>query len=291
MVEQAQRWGLAEERYGRMVQRWPVLSVGAALRSKFGVLADYPAQEFERLLSLLEWLAANPASNLYVRQVPVQGLDTKWIEQRAGVVTSLVRALWPEREGTSLHEVCGFRKPPYRVRVRMLCPLLRERVGGLCDIEAPIDELARLPIEPEAVVIVENRETGLALPDISGAVAIMGLGHAASVLGALTWTQTGKTAVYWGDIDTHGYAILSKARRILPGLRSVLMDEATLLSARSLWGHEPMQCADVDTEYLLDDERATYEGLRSQAWGVNVRLEQERLPWGVSVRAVKEACR
>jgi len=38
-----------------------------------------------------------------------------------------------------------------------------------------------------------------------------------------TWVQN-TDAVYWGDVDTHGYVILDRARRILPGLKSVLMD-------------------------------------------------------------------
>lgn len=210
-VGQAGRWSTAAERYQRMPSRWPLLGEGNALASKFDVLADYAIEDFDRLMSLLAWLEVNPKSGLYLRQLPVEGLDTKWLEKRTGLVSTLLRALRvavPDDE-SDFHELCGLRKPAHRVRVRLLCPSLRTLVGGLCDIEAPVGELARVPIAPRAVIIAENLETGLALPDVPGAVVVMRLGNAVSALGTLPWLQSAD-AVYWGDIDTHGFAILGK---------------------------------------------------------------------------------
>ena len=188
----------------------------------------------------------------------------------------------------TFHDLCGLRKPAHRLRVHVLCPELRKSIGGLRDIEAPVEELAALPIAPEAAIIIENLETGLALPDIPGAVAVMKLGNAVTALAALPWLAATKT-VYWGDIDTHGFAILDRARSVLPHLRSVLMDEATLLAHRSMWGSEAAQCADAELPRLLEHERKVYLALRSQDYGPNVRLEQERLPWVVAVEAVRAA--
>ncbi len=288
-VGQGQRWHVAAERYQRLVVQWPALTAGSALTSKFNVLADYSADDFERLFSLLAWLDANPSSNLYLRQLPVEGLDTKWIEQRTGVVTGLLRAIRSARDDAGFFELCGLTRPPHRVRIRLLCPELRRLVGGLRDIEAPVGDLAALPIAPAYVVIVENQETGLALPDVAGAVAIMKLGNAVSALDALPWLRGVRKTVYWGDIDTHGLAILDRARRVLPELRSVLMDGVTLLEHRSLWGQEGVQCPDVDLVHLEEHERAVYAGLRANTWGQRVRLEQERLPWDIAVAAVRSA--
>jgi hypothetical protein len=156
-------------------------------------------------------------------------------------------------------------------------------VAGLGDIEAPVDQLTCLPIRPESAIVVENLETGLALPDLEGTVGIMGLGNAVSALGRLPW-MTDVGAVYWGDIDTHGFAILARARAVLPQIRSVLMDEATLLAHRPLWGQEPAQCANVPMEMLTDSERAVCNGLRVHTWGQRIRLEQERLSWDHCLR-------
>lgn len=285
-IGQGTRWCLAVERYQRMVHHWPVLGQSTVLASKFSVLADYSPEDFERLFSLLGWLESNPNSNLYLRQLPIQGLDTKWIEQRTGVVASLARALLSRPEATGLYDVCGLTKSPHRVRIRLLCPEIRALVGGLQDIEAPIAELATLPIVPRAVVVVENQETGLALPEMTGTVAIMKLGNAVSALGELPWLLSAKV-VYWGDIDTYGFAILDRTRQILPDLRSVLMDEETLLGHLALCGQEGVQCADVELEHLHVHELAVYRGLRANTWGHRVRLEQERLPWAWAIDIVK----
>jgi len=273
-----------------MVARWPLLGQGTALASKFDVLADYAGEDFERLMALLAWLEANPKSGLYLRQLPVEGLDTKWLEKRTGLVAALLRALRVpvEADEGDFHELCGLLKPAHRVRVRLLCPTLRAMVGGVCDIEAPVGELAALPIAPVAVLIVENLETGLALPDLPGVAVVMRLGNAVSALGTLPWLQEADT-VYWGDIDTHGFAILDRARRVVPYLRSVLMDEATLLSHRALCVQEAVQCPNVPLEMLTAEERAVYDGLRANVWGQRVRLEQERLGWAEAVETLRES--
>jgi hypothetical protein len=93
-------------------------------------------------------------------------------------------------------------------------------------------------------------------------VAILRLGNAVSVLGLLLWLR-GSKVVYWGDIDTHGFAILDRARRAVPQLQSVLMNEETLLSHRLLWGQESAQCPNVPLDALTDEERSVYENLRA----------------------------
>lgn len=283
LVGEGTRWSNACERYERLVTKWPALT--SVLPRCFDVLADYGVDDFERLCSLISWLEQNPKSDFYIRQLPIEGLDTKWIERRKGVVTDLVRAMRSASPESDFFAVCGLRHPRHRIRVRLLCPALRQNVGGLEDIEAPLQEIAALPISPASVVIVENLETGLALPDLPGVVAFMKLGNAVSLLNGIPW-MADLNAIYWGDIDTHGYAILERARHILPRLKSILMDEETLLKHRSLCVEEPIQNGPTELPLLTDHERAVYEGLRSQTWGRNLRLEQERIPWVDSLRAL-----
>jgi hypothetical protein len=254
----------------------------------FDVLADYDATNFDRLYSLLLWLESNPQSNLYLRQLPVEGLDTKWVEQRRSLVSDLVQAIRGQSLESDLFVLCGLRRPRYRVRVRVLCPNLRKAVGGVEDLEAPLEEIAALPVTPNSIIIVENLETGLALGDTPGAIAFMKLGNAVNILASIPWVQN-THAVYWGDVDTHGYVILDRARRILPGLKSVLMDKETLLKHRNLWGEEFPQNCGMELPSLLGHETEVYEGLRRQTWGRNIRLEQERIPWAAAVQALGKA--
>jgi hypothetical protein len=286
---QAPRWALAAERYERMVDRWPSLASEASVLARhFDVLADYGDSDFERLVALLDWLDRHPESNLYLRQLPVPGLDTKWVENRKGLVTELVRAALGRCGDGNLYAVCGLRRPAHRLRMRLLCPQLRSRVGGVHDIELPVDEVARLPIAPSLAIVVENLETGLALPQLAGAVAFMRLGNAVGALRAVAWLREA-AAIYWGDVDTHGFVILDRAREVLPQMRSILMDAATLVRHRTLWSEEPVQSA-IEPSRLEPHERSAYDGLRSHAWGAhNVRLEQERIPWDEAMQSLSRA--
>ena len=287
VVGQQIRWTRACERYSLLIARWPTLGENPVLPQHFDVLADYDCVDFERLWSLMLWLEGNPRSKLYLRQVPVEGLDTKWIERRKRLVTGLVCAIRGEVHDADFFAACGLQHPRHRIRVRFLCPNLRKVVGGLEDVESPLEEIAALPLVPKAAIIVENLETGLAFPHLPGVVVLMKLGVAVGVLNNVPWMQ-GIDALYWGDIDTHGYAILNTARRALPGLRSVLMDKETLFEYRKLWVEEPEQNDGLDLSLLTDCERIVYQGLHSQAWGNNVRLEQERIPWAEALVALEK---
>ena len=282
---QEKRWRQAARRYGQLVERFPVLAARASIARHFDVLADYPAVEIERLVALLTWVQQHPASNAYLRQLPVEGLDTKWTQSRKGIVADFVRVLHGESSEGDFYSLCGLRRLPHRLRLRILCPEQRRITGGIGDLESPLGEIAALPLSPAVVIIVENLETGLALPDIPRAVTLMKLGHSIGVIRELPWLRSARV-IYWGDIDTHGYVMLDRARAVVPNLESLLMGESTFLAHRSLWGREPEQHAVVELPRLSGEERCVYTGLRAGTWGEQLRLEQERIPWDFAMRAL-----
>lgn len=83
---------------------------------------------------------------------------------------------------------------------------------------------------------------------------------------------------YWGDLDTHGFAILDRLRASLPQTTSFLMDRETLLAHRGRWVAEPSPTA-ASLARLDDDESALYRDLVEDRYEPAVRLEQERLDW------------
>lgn len=280
LVGESRRWATAKARYVQMCSCWPVFAGSTVLARYFEELSDYSEDDFNRLTRLLTWLLENPDSQCYVRQLPIPGLDTKWIGggSRKGLVTDLMRVLQNAPDAQDFHEVCGLRKTAHRIRMRVLCPRLRQLVGGLADIEAPLADLCALPLRPSRVLVVENQETGVALPDLPGTVVFMRLGNAVNVLGDVPWLRE-TPVTYWGDLDTYGFAILARARKALPHAQSLLMDEATLLNHQALWVDEPKQTAAAELSYLTPEEQFVYAGLLAQTWGPRVRLEQERLVW------------
>jgi hypothetical protein len=263
---------------------WAGLATNLKLGRYFDVLADYADTDFERLVAVVRWLEANPRSNLYIRQLPVVGVDTKWLEKRQGLVGELFSLVTGSAKAGDFFEITGLKRLPHRVRVMVLCPELRRSIGGLRDFETPIEEVVRLGLRPQRVLVVENHACATALGDMPGCVALAGLGKAVGVLGGVPWAK-GIPAVYWGDIDTHGLVILNSARAALPGLQSILMDTATLLEFKELAVHETVQAVESGLEHLTAGEAELLDGLKSGRWGLRPRVEQERLPW----RAVEAA--
>ncbi|MGX5652717.1 Wadjet anti-phage system protein JetD domain-containing protein [Hydrogenophaga borbori] len=295
-VGHERRWKLACARRDVFEARFPLLRSAPPWSRHEEVATTWSVDDTSRLMDLLQWFDVNPRSMLYPRQLPVPGIDTKWLDSRRGLVRDFVLASRGLRGGGDFFEVCGLQSAPATLRMRVLCPELRHATGGLCDIEAPIEELARLQLSPRTLLVVENLATGLALPSISGAVAFMKLGHAISDLAQIPWlfadeSGTGgpERALYWGDLDTHGFVILARARGLFPNLRSILMDEETLLSRKDQWVREASQSKVELLERLTPEEQQLYRRLREQIHGPNVRLEQERLSWPLCLQALQDA--
>lgn len=288
-IGEATRWERVQSRYQTLIAHWPLLA--QQLQRYFDVLADYSDADFRRLAEMLQWISRNPNSNLYPRQIPVAGADSKWLESRKALIADLVATLQGDPTGDrNFFRRCGLRPPPQLMRVRVLDSELRACLGGLGDISAPHEEVASIGIQPTHVFIVENLQTGLAFDDLAGTVVIMRMGYAVDVLGRLPWLHQAQ-CIYWGDIDTHGFAILSRARTYLPSLKTVLMDEPTLMSHRDLWVEEKDQHSSVELPLLTSTEQTLYQSLKSNTCGQQVRMEQERIRWDVAWKAIQAIVR
>ena len=286
-IGEGARWERAAHRYRGLTTRWPAIS--RVLPRYFEVLADGSDTDHEKLSQMLTWLSEHPESNLYPRQLPIAGVDSKWLERNKGVVGDLLAAIQGDEErNLNFYRRCGLKTPPLLIRMRVLDPQLRRQVGGVSDLTAPIEDLAALDLAAAHVFIVENLQTGLAFSDLPGSVVFMRLGYHVDVLARLPWLSRAK-CIYWGDIDTHGFAILARARTHLAQVESVLMDEATLLRYERLWGEESEQHAAREIEFLTECEQFVYSGLKQQRWGQNVRLEQERIAWDVAWECMRSS--
>lgn len=286
-VGEADRWDRAQLRYRELLGRRPRLA--SKLVRYFDLLADYSEVDYRRLVDMVAWIEKNPVSNLYPRQLPVAGLDSKWVEGRKGVLAELVDTLQGESSGEGdFFQRCGLKAPPKLIRLRILDDNLRQSVGGLGDISAPWEQLAELNIPAVNVIIVENLQTGLAIGDLPESVVIMQLGYSVDVLGRLPWVAKAN-CIYWGDLDTHGFAILNRARTYLPELKSILMDEETLRSHQDLWVEEKAQHGAEKLPLLSDREQEVYDAIKRNVWGQNVRLEQERIAWDVAWKTLQQA--
>lgn len=241
-----------------------------------GELEALPADDVERLIAVLDWLGRHPESGLYLRQLPIGGVDTKWVQRHRGLVERL-------HQGLTGYATLGLAGAPQLMRLRFLDR--RWAPGGLGDVSAPPADLAALDIAPRTVFVFENLESVLAMPPWPDAVVLHGQGYAVDRLGSLPWVRSAGV-LYWGDLDSHGLAILNRLRAQPLAVRTVLMDLATLDGHRHLWVPEPKP-ATGDFAHLHPAERETMAGLAERG---NVRLEQERIPWDVALAALRSAC-
>ncbi|HSI58021.1 MAG TPA: DUF3322 domain-containing protein [Ideonella sp.] len=251
------------------------------------------AGEWPRLLSVVGWLQARPRPGIYLRQVDLPGIDSKFIEAHRAVLCELLDAVLPESAieraasgSAQFAQRYGFRPKPLRVRLRGLDPGPAGLMGnsgdgsggdgGDRDITITQESFNRLAPAAIRVLITENEINFLCLPPLAAGLAIFGAGYGFEGIAQAGWLRH-KAIWYWGDIDTHGFAILDQLRGHFPQARSLLMDRATLLAHRAQWTREPQPTL-RELGRLGADERALYDDLRWHRLGETaVRLEQERI--------------
>lgn len=237
---------------------------------------------WNELLAVLVWFLANPRPGVYLRELSIPGIHTKFIETHRGVLAELLDAVLAadviDRGATGVrgfNRRYGLRDKPVPVRFRLLDDDLA--IHGLTDLTVPVDQLAGLDPAADSVFITENEINGLAFPPFPNALVIFGLGYRVEALRPLSWLA-GKRIYYWGDIDTHGFAILHRFRQSFPEARSLLMDRATLDAHRPVWGRE-----DEAKRFhgalgnLTDAENDLFETLRENRLAPALRLEQEHI--------------
>tara|TARA_R110000824_G_scaffold336_1_gene1639 strand:+ start:48555 stop:49727 length:1173 start_codon:yes stop_codon:yes gene_type:complete len=271
----SEQWACAKRRFQELIRRWPQLK--DVLPGNFEVLANWSDAEFQHLMEVVNWLDTHRGAGLYIRQVPIPGTDSKWLETRHKLITRWLSHILGQTEGGDLYQLTGMRRLPLTLRLRLLDPALRAANGGLSDIQAPVNELAQWRLPVKRVFIVENLQTGLAFEDLPDSLVFMKQGYAVDLLGQLPWLKD-VPCYYWGDIDSDGFAILDRLRHYLPQARSLLMDRQTLLKHRDCWSTEP-QTSNVQLQRLTTEEKLLLDEMRQAKYGSGVRLEQERIGW------------
>jgi hypothetical protein len=244
------------------------------------------ADRWPLLMDVSDWLEANPQSGLYARQVDIPGIHSKFIERHAAVLRDWLGA----GVSTGMDAKLGLRVKPGRLRFRILDPGLPTLPGVSCpDITLDDINFAQLDLPVREVFITENEVNYLAFPQREAAMVIFGAGYGWSALARAQWLHRCRL-YYWGDIDTHGFAILDGLRASFPHAESFLMDRQTLMDHAASWGVEGDSSV-RDLVRLCSDEAELYDDLRfCRLTGVReinqVRFEQERIAYGYLMAAL-----
>ncbi|WP_109471843.1 Wadjet anti-phage system protein JetD domain-containing protein [Ornithinimicrobium cavernae] len=231
----------------------------------------------EGLKRAYRWLLSERGSGRYLREVDAPGVDTKFIDQHRPLLAGWLGVPSPSAGFVS---ALGLRGKPELVRLRSDPSI--GLLGGFSEAALRVEELAAVDLPVRTALIVENEITYLSVPVPDAGVVVWGKGFEVDRAGALRWLREADIW-YWGDLDTHGFAILDRLRAWLPQTRSVLMDRRTLLEHRDRWGREPSPTSARLTR-LSSDEAALYDDLVSDRFAERLRLEQERIDWAWAER-------
>ena len=239
------------------------------------------------LLRVVRWFGENPRSGLYLRQIPVEGVDTKFFETRTPILDAMLLLANPDGvdvNASRFEQRHGLRWEQPLIRLRFLDPQMQAARGfPVADLAVPAPTFRQLALSGATVVITENLRNFLALPELPGGVAVQGSGDAAALLADAPWLAASRI-LYWGDLDVRGIAILARLRCAYPHIVSLLMDEATF----STWRHLAVAHDSSDQSPpvgLHPDEQRTLERLRA----ARLRLEQERIPFEIVIKALRLA--
>lgn len=246
-------------------------------------LAQRPLQalalvdEWPQLLAVVDWVQAHPRPGLYLRQVDIAGIHSKFIETHRSVLSALLDLALPAQAidqsatgGAGFARRYGFRDKPLRIRFRLV-----DQAGRDTDMTLDGASFARLDPPVTRVFITENEINFLSFPLPADSLVLFGAGYGFGVLRDNDWLARCRL-IYWGDIDTHGFAILDQLRSQFAQVDSLMMDHATLMAFATQWGQEDTPTR-RDLPHLHSAEQVLYDMLRDNRMGQNVRLEQERI--------------
>lgn len=232
--------------------------------------------ETQLLAHVLPQLRRGMGEGRYFRALPLQGVDTKFLEVNHALITALLDGLHEQqvssRGGLEQWLAC-IPVPANWLYVRPLCPQVRMQLAGFDVLRLPLEQLLEHPLPGERVLVVENLQSGFGLPDMPGTVAVFGGGRNTVWLKA-RWLKE-KRIGYWGDLDTWGLKFLADVRAMQPHAEALMMDKSTLLAYRDR-GVNEVRPANLPELGLSHAETELFESLRSGEYGIG-RLEQERL--------------
>lgn len=267
----------------------------SALLSRIDDLSD---ADVEVLAAAVAWFSSHDddIGDLTERQIPVPGMDTKWIGKFGNLLRSVtgsdVRSRMRSR--TAVAHVT-YVDPDY-----LTTGARRHDAWTAGDAHLPA-------YEPRVVVVVENRDCRLYFPEVPGCVVVEGGGKAATwLLADAHWIRAASHVVYWGDMDADGYEILDRFRRALAQpsaasgpsreVTSILMDDTALdcyahLGVTRDARGRTLEPRTTRLESLTDAERTAYFALTTAGATPVRRIEQERLPLDVAAALVTNLAR
>lgn len=236
------------------------------------------------LVKVCQYFLSNPKPGKYARELPIS-VPTKFIAEHKAILDSLLQTLFPDaacqRAERSFEERFGLRSEEPLIRFRLLDEEMLGNFGPVVrDASVPLSEALQLDWKDRLIVVVENKMTFLTLPQLRHTIGVWGAGNAAQLLLSIRWLRN-CSLLYWGDIDVHGFHIVSRLRGAFPQLQTVMMDlhtldhHATFVTAAKSASHE-------NVLMLTEKEHEAYVRVKDG----QLLLEQEKIPYDYGMKCL-----
>jgi len=139
-------------------------------------LSQHATQQMARVLPQLH---QGMGAGHYLRGLPLQGVDTKFLEANTPLLVAFLDVLHTGAVSAAggLEAWLGCLPTPSNwLYIRPLCPEVRQQMGGFRVLQIPLEQILEQPLPGSRVLVVENTKPGYALPDLPDTVAIFGGG-------------------------------------------------------------------------------------------------------------------
>ncbi len=240
--------------------------------------------EWTDLLKVLTYFKEHPYPHLYVRELPIE-VHTKFIGAHEGILKELLDIVIAPHVDTNETKFCRrfhLRDKEPMIRMRWLDDRLsRKYFSGMEEATVPLSQLEQFHPTVQRVFVVENEINFLTFPKISDSILLWGHGFEVSLLKHIPFLQQTEL-FYWGDLDVHGFEILSQFRGYFPQAQSILMDAHTFHTYYE--GNEGKTSNVKSLLHLDEEELALYQSIKEHNW----RLEQEKIPHRYAVEQIEK---
>jgi hypothetical protein len=252
--------------------------------------------KWDDLLKVCKFFIQNPKPHIYMREIPLD-ISTKFIEENQATIRILLDILIEEycnKNENEFEKRFNLKYNERLIRIRILDNQLSQKFFlGIDDLSVPHSQLVSLNFPCKNVFILENHTNFsnifnfLTLPYLEESIAIFGKGFQIGLLKDVEWLSD-KKIIYWGDIDVHGFQILSQIRGYFPNTCSCMMDLETFNEFRNL-AVTGAETTLTSLAFLKPEEHQLFVNLLEMK--ENNRLEQEKIPHSYAIKKIHESLR
>lgn len=235
-------------------------------------------KDWNAVLKVCRFFRNFPKPDKFVRELQI-GVHTKFVEEHKDILRPLLDVVVGEavnEQGTSFFARFNLKEGDPLISFRVLDPLLAEKyLSGYTYNTVFVCEFAKSILPVKRVIIVENKYNLMKIieliPQMRDTLVVWGCGYKVTVLRDVPWLDEVEL-YYWGDMDAHGYEILSNVRKHFPKIESIMMDKAAMdVHPVRVDGKESPVTHLLN---LTPEEEEVYEWVRQHTY----RYEQEYLP-------------